>query len=121
MIVNSGKQIIIQYFGGQVGQIGDYLAFGTGTTAPALTDTALGTEVYRVRCSSISADLANKRIVFKATVPASVMASFSEIGLFSNGGTASGGTLVSRVTFGTPQVPDAHLPTDIEYSLGINV
>lgn len=121
MIVNSGKSIVKQYFGGQVGQIGDYLAFGTGTVAEALTDTALGTEVFRVRCTSVNADLANNRIVFKATIPASAVASFTEIGLFNDGGAPTGGTLVSRVTYAQPQTPDANLPTDIEYSIGINV
>lgn len=121
MIVNSGKNIVKQYFGGQVGQIGDYLAFGTGTTPEALTDTALGAEVYRVRCTSVNADLANNRIVFKATVPASAVASFTEIGLFNDGGAPTGGTLVSRVTFQTAQVPDAYLPSDVEYSIGITV
>lgn len=121
MIVNSGKIIVKQYFGGQVGQIGDYLAFGTGTTAEALTDTALKTEVYRVRCTSVNADLANNRIVFKASIPASALASFTELGLFYDGGAPTGGTLVSRVTFTTPETPDANLPTDVEYSVGITV
>lgn len=120
MIVTSGKDVIKNYFGGQIPQIGDHLAFGTGTTAADLTDTALGTEVYRVPVTSISADLANSRIVFKATIAPGYITSFSEVGLFYVGGTADA-TLVCRNVLSVAQTVDANLPTDVEYSLVISV
>lgn len=122
MIVNSGKDTIKNYFGGQVAQIGDHLAFGTGTTPETVDDTALEAEVYRIPITSISADLTNNRIVFKGTiVPGYIDAGFTEIGLYYNGGSDTDAVLVSRVVLGTTQVPDASLPTDAEYSLEIAV
>lgn len=116
MIVSTGKNIVTQFFGGQISQIADTIAFGTGTTAEALTDTALQTEVYRQILDSVNADLTNFRIVFKATVsPTSTLPNFTEVGLFNNG------TLVARKVFAQPQVPDANLPTEIEYSMGIAI
>lgn len=120
MIVSSGKDVIKNFFGGQIPQVGDHLAFGSGSTAEALTDTALEAEVYRVPVTSINADLANDRIVFKATIAPGYIESFTEVGLFYVGGTANS-VLVSRVVLSTPQDVDSAIPTDVEYSLVISV
>lgn len=120
MIVNNGKTVIVNFFGGQVGHIGDMIALGTGTTAAALTDTALATEVTRVRVTSISADTTNNRIVFKAVVQPGTMTTISEIGVYCNG-TLSSAQLVARTVLATPVTVDATLPTEIEYSIGITV
>lgn len=114
MIVNSGKDIIKQTFSGQMGAIGDTMVFGTGTTAETLTDTALEAQVYSAKLDSINADLANSRIVFKATIPAGMFASFTEIGILNNG------TLVSRKVVAEETV-NQNLPTEVEYSMGITI
>lgn len=118
MITTAGKDVIIQFFGGQTRHIASAIALGTGATAPALGDTALVAEVARLTVTSISADLANKRIVFKATLPAGLITDpVNELGIFHS----DLGTLVARVVLGTPKVVDPNLPTEIEYSLGITV
>lgn len=116
MISDTGKSIIKQFFGGQVSQIADTIAFGTATTAETSADVALGAEVYRVKLSSMSADLINDRIVFKGVVPANdVFDSINEIALFN------GTDLVARKVLAAPATIDADLPTEIEYTLGISV
>lgn len=120
MITNLGKTVIVNYFGGQVAHIGDVIALGTGTTAASLTDTSLATEVTLVPVSSIAADTANNRIIFKATIPAASMTTISEVGLYSNGNLSTR-ELVARTVLGTSVTVDQYLPTEIEYSLEITV
>lgn len=119
MISNSGKTILTKFFAGQVGQIADTIAFGTGTTAVAATDTALVAETFRTTVTSISADTVNNRIVFKAVLPAGSIETVYEVAIFSGGTHGQTGTLVARDVLTTPKVTDTALPTEVEYSLGI--
>jgi hypothetical protein len=118
MITNDGKSVIKEFFGGQLKEIADQIVLGSGTTAASLTDTALATLISTLDVKSINADLANDRIVFRATIPAGVSLTINEIGLIRRGTTDR---LVARSVLSTPNVTDADLPTDIEYSLRITV
>lgn len=73
------------------------IAIGSGSTAPAVGDTTLGTEVARAafNTSSVSGNTANMSSVFG---PGVGTGSVSEAGIFNAG---SGGTMLSRVTFST--------------------
>lgn len=82
MITNLGKDVIKNYFAGQVGQIGGAISVGTGATAAALTSTELSFETTRLIVKSVSADLANNRIVYKAVLPPGMIGTIYEIGLF---------------------------------------
>lgn len=117
MITTVGKQVIVNYFGGQVPTIGDTLALGTGTTAASVNDTALATEVTRVKVTSISADTANARIIFKAVVPPNAIPLIKEVGLYSTRGLVP--QLVARVVLATPVSTNLFLPTEIEYCLAV--
>lgn len=122
MITTNGKEIIKQFFGGQVGGIGGSIGIGTGTTAAALGDTALAAEVIRIDVVSISADLTNNRIVFKGVLPAGYLPTIYEAGLYHS--TVAGtddDVLVARYVLATPKAVDVDLPTEIEYTLGITV
>lgn len=119
MIVTTGKTVITNFFGGQVLHIADSIALGTGTTAVTLADTGLQTEVVRLPVSSISADTANNKIIFKATLPAGSMTTISEIGIFCNGQQA-GSQLVARTVLTTPAAVDPIIPTEIEYTLVVS-
>lgn len=121
MIVNTGKVIIINYFGGQVGNIGDTIALGTGTTPAALANTSLATEVTLIAVTAIAADTANSRIIFRGILPPGVMTTISEIGIYASGSLPSVRTLVARTVLGSPLTVDPDLPTEIEYSLEITV
>ena len=120
MIVNTGKTVIVNFFGGQELHIADTIALGTGTTAVTLTDTALAAEVVRLSVTSISADTVNNKIIFKAVLPAGAMTTISEVGLY-NKGQQTDSALVARVVLGTPATVDPIIPTEIEYSLEISV
>lgn len=98
MITNAGKDIVKKYFGGQVSRIGGAIALGVGTTAAALTDTELAYEVVRVPVSSINADLAGNRIVFKALVPAGSIGTTYEMGLYSDTNTSNKTKVLSLVS-----------------------
>lgn len=122
MIVTTGKTVIKNFFGGQVHRIGGSIALGTGTTAAALSQTALVTEVTRFNVDSVSPDLINNRIVFKGTLQPGLITTIYEIGLFySPIGGEDEDVMIARVVLGTPKTVDTVLPTEIEYSLGITV
>lgn len=75
----------------------DYIAVGTGTNTPAISDTQLQTETARKLRVSLanSSNVGTVSTVFSAgDIPTSTL---KEVGLFANGtGTANTGTLVSR-------------------------
>jgi hypothetical protein len=119
MITNQGQQAVLNYFGGQTPHIADYIAVGTGTTAASANDSALATEAVRMPVTSISADLANNRIIFKAQVlPGRVTGDITEVGLYNNGDLASA-TLVARTVLDTPKTPSSAVPTEVEYALAV--
>lgn len=120
MITTLGKAVVVNFFGAQVPHIGDTIAVGTGTTAAALTDTALAAEVIRVKVTSISADTANNRIIFKAVIQPGTVTTISEVGVFYDG-FGPGATLVARDVLATPATVDPSIPTEIEYSLEVSV
>lgn len=121
MITNLGKTAILNFFGGQAPHIGDYIAVGTGTTTPTGNDTMLAAEVVRLRVTSIAADLANSRIIFKAQLlPGVVTGNITEAGLYNNGDLSSA-ALVARTVLDMPKTPSASVPTEIEYCLQLSL
>jgi len=74
-----------------------YFAVGTGTDAPAVGDTTLGTEIYRKQISvrSVSGAIATFRIFFNTSEANDTL---KEIGLFGDDATvtADTGTLFAR-------------------------
>lgn len=84
MITNLGKTVIKNFFGGQTPRIGGSIAIGTGVGAAALADTKLNYEATRLPVKAIAADLDNNRIVFKATLPAGLVGTIYELGLYHN-------------------------------------
>lgn len=90
MITTAGKNVIKRVFGGQLSRIANILVVGSGSydAAPALTDTGLTRESYRANITSISADLANNKIVFKAKLPAGAVRQMGEVGLIQGDATS---------------------------------
>lgn len=119
MITNQGQKAVLNYFGGQSPHIADYIAVGTGTTPATASDTKLAVEAVRMPVTSIAADLANNRIVFKAQVlPGRVPGDITEVGLYNNGDLASA-SLVARSVLAQPKMPSTVVPTEVEYALQI--
>jgi hypothetical protein len=72
-----------------------HMAIGTGAVAPALANTALGTEVGRVALSSTN--VAANVVTYAATFPAGTgTGAITEAGNFN---AAGAGTMLNRVTF----------------------
>lgn len=102
-IMNAGKAqvagLILTDLGtGSVGAAFDYLAVGTGTTAPNATQTALIGEKYRSAAtgSRITTSVANDtaRLTTNISITSSITA--SEIGVLNS---ASNGVMLCRTTF----------------------
>lgn len=84
MFVTAGKNAIAQRLAGQsVGEI-TYCALGTGTTAPALANTALQTEIAR-KLISVRSYLANVATFRTFFTTAEGNGSLKEAGLFGTG------------------------------------
>ena len=96
----------------------NYIAVGTGTTAPVVGDTTLETETARkLRVSLANEDnVGSVSTVFAAgDVPTSTL---KEVGLFANGtGTADTGTLISRTAIDLPVTALDSVFIDYEYTL----
>jgi len=128
MITNEGRNIIKRVFAGQAAQIAGSMAFGTGTTAANLTDVSLDEEVIKVAITSIGADLANNRIVFKASIQPGTVATINEVGLYSSNLLITGdgpldgsNVLVARTVLSAPVSVDQDVVSEVEYSLEINI
>jgi hypothetical protein len=96
----------------------DYIAVGTGTTAPAVGDTTLETETARKLRVSLanSSNVGSVSTVFAAgDVPTSTL---KEVGLFINGtGTVDTGTLLSRTAIDLPVTALDSVFIDYEFTL----
>jgi len=95
LVVTTGKNFVASATLNASASPFTQIAIGSGTAAPAVTDTTLGTEVARVAfaTSSVSGNTANMTATYG---PGVGTGSVSEAGIFN---APSGGTMLSRVTF----------------------
>lgn len=95
LVVTVGKNFIASRMIGTTDNIMSHMAIGTGTTAPAVGDTTLGTEVGRVALTSnVRTDNA---IAYVATFPAGTgTGAITEAGILN---ASSSGTLLCRTVF----------------------
>lgn len=104
LIVNVGKQEIAKLLGAGLGGVSfSHIAIGTGTTAPASTDTALGAEVMRAAATVTleTTNITNDTVVFTADFSFTSAYAITEAGVFN---AATGGVLLDRITFATKNV-----------------
>lgn len=94
LIVNAGKALMASLLSGASSTIPTYMAVGSSATAPAVTDTALGTELARVAFSSNTPSGAIVTYVANFGVGVGT-GTIQEAGLFS---ASTGGTMLSRST-----------------------
>ena len=96
LITDAGLEEVAKLIGsGLNGTSFGYIAFGTGTTVEANTDTTLETEIDRVQ-ATIELDttnVSNDTVKLTATHTASGTEGITEYGIFNAG---SGGTMLSR-------------------------
>jgi hypothetical protein len=95
LIVNAGKNFLASALINSSTSPFTYMAVGTGTTAAAVTDTALTSELARQAFTSASA--AANVVTFVTTYAAGVATgALTEAGIFN---ASSSGTLLSHVVF----------------------
>jgi len=95
LVVTVGKNFIASRMIGATDNVMSHMAIGTGTTAPAVGNTALVTEVGRVALTSNVRT--NNAIAYVATFPAGTgTGAITEAGIFN---ASSSGTLLCRTTF----------------------
>jgi hypothetical protein len=95
LIVTVGKNFIASRMVGTTPAIMSHMAIGSGAVAPAVGDTALGTELGRVALSASSATGAV--VTYTATFPAGTgTGAITEAGIFN---AVSAGTMLNRTTF----------------------
>ncbi len=96
LIVTTGKNLVAASLGGGATTI-THMAIGTGTTAAAITDTTLETELDRNALTNSGGTVSGNTIQFDCTWAAGDgTGALSEAGLFS---AASGGIMLARKTF----------------------
>ena len=102
LLVDSGANLLRDFLKGDSVSGLTHMAIGTGTTAPAGTDTQLENETYRQTFTDIAFD--NRMLKLTIFVSSSAyVGDVSEMGLFGNGATddPNTGTLFARVTVPT--------------------
>lgn len=98
VVTDNGKEFLASFLNSAVAGAATftmkYLAVGTGATAEASSDTALGTEV--VRTTGVASYISNQIFQVKATfLTNSATGAITEYGIFSS---STGGTMLSRDT-----------------------
>ena len=120
LIVNTGKERVANLIGEGIGTglTGfSYIAIGTGTTAPAVGNTALETEAER-ELATISYE-ADYKCVFEKTFDFGTGSSYAitEAGVF-DGATPTGSVMLDRFTFTAKNVD---VDTDLYVKITITV
>lgn len=98
LILNGGFDFICDAIGNSSSRpaVMGYIALGTGTTAPAATQTALVTEISR-KAATYAHTAGTKVMTFTATFnPGEATGAITEAGVVN---ASSGGTFLDRVTF----------------------
>jgi hypothetical protein len=96
LVVNSGLNYIVSRMKDTTLDAMSHMAVGSGSTAAAGGDTALGTELGRVALTSTT--VSTNTIEYVALFPAGTgTGTVTEAGVFNN---SSGGTMLCRTVFG---------------------
>lgn len=97
LVVTVGKNWIASRMNSASAAVVGWIALGTGSATPALTDTVLGTEVARLATTVSGGTVTGNQILYQQTFGAGVAtAALTEAGLFN---AASVGTMAARTTF----------------------
>lgn len=98
-----------------------YVAIGTGTTAPAAGDTALGAEVFRKAVTSVSAGTNPGELLITLYLSSSdaVGDAITEVGVFagaSASGTAGSGVLMGRALYSHTHTANESVQLQIDWT-----
>lgn len=97
LVVNTGKDYIASRMSSNTANIMSHMAVGTGSTAAAVGQTLLVTEIARVPLTSQT--VTSNSITYVASYPAgTATGTLQEAGIF-NGGTTAANTMLCRTVF----------------------
>lgn len=97
LVVTSGKGLIAANLQGTNVTPVTHMAIGTGTTEPAVSDTALVAEVHRNGLGTSGGTVSGTVVTYTSTFsPGEGTGAITEAGLFT---ASSGGTMLCRTTF----------------------
>lgn len=84
LITTKGRELILKHLAQDIADWSNVIAVGVSEAPPTLTDARLGYEIGRGAIDVATTDVANNRIIVKGTIPAAVIGSIREIGVFSS-------------------------------------
>lgn len=103
LVVTAGKNWVTSRMNAATAGVMTHMAIGTGTTAAAVGQTALVTEVARVALTTSGGSVSSNVITYTATIPADTpdvtapaTAAITEAGVFNAN---SAGTMLARTVF----------------------
>ena len=98
LVVTTGRNFIASRMSGASAAVMGWIAVGSGSTTPNLTDTTLQTEITRKATTVSGGTPSGNSVTFSVTLlPGEGTGNLYEAGILNN---SSGGTLLSRTTFG---------------------
>ena len=97
LVVTVGKNFVASRMTGTAAAVMSHMAIGAGAVAPAVGDTALGSELGRVALTTAGGVATNATVEYVASFPAGTgTGAVTEAGIFN---AASSGTMLCRTTF----------------------
>jgi len=97
LVVTAGKELLASRLAGNSGSVISYMAVGTGTTAAAVGNTTLATEVDRNALSVSGGTASGAAVTYSTTwLAGDATGALTEAGLFT---ASSGGTMLARTVF----------------------
>lgn len=116
MIVNSGKNLMMNLLAGDSTSNVTHMAVGTGTTAVVATDTALETEVLRKTFQDHTNDSTNHNTVYEMWISSTEANgdTLGEVGIFN---AASAGDMLCRTVLGTTIAKTSSLEVLVQYKI----
>jgi len=118
LVVTNGLYQLVKAAAGGTTDMPQAVAVGTGTTAPALGDVELESEVDREAFSESPTNPTNTSVKYKALFPAEQDITFTELGLFSSTADNSG-TMFSR-TITSEKTKDSTEEMEITWTITIS-
>ncbi len=97
LVVTTGKAYVASRMAGTSASVMSHMAIGTSSTAAAVANTTLASEVARVAISSTN--VASNDIVYSATFPASTPSSAAAVVEAAIFNASSSGTMLCRTVF----------------------
>ena len=98
MITTAGKQAVVKYMASYNTTLGDSISVGIGSAAETINDAGLQLEVLRVPVDSVTANLNNLKLYYRAILPADFVGKITEMGLWNESGSSIRSSVLSDFT-----------------------